>query len=298
MAVPEQLSIPGMAGRRLGHFAIYHDESGTDPTHDRFEFHGVLIVPIAARSSVLAKLARSRKGYGGRIHFVDLRDRGSAEKAGATARWLDLWFEDLSFDCPYKCLIVDRQSPAFRASSYPNHHDLYNHAAGMALTGAVAWSLGSYDQIDLALYSEERSLSHEDPFLTSVPRYLALRVHRKRLQGRVKYPELDPPPGAITPVPGDPAKAQGELGLHCELVQLTDALTGAVAQAVRASAAATVKLDLGTMVSGWIEDTRQPPWLQASQLHRRFSVSCFPGKGGGFYDVDLRISSRDQPPLL
>ena len=99
-------------------------------------------------------------------------------------------------------------------------------------------------------------------------------------------------------IPGDPARAEAEVAQHCEFLQLTDAITGAVAQVVNASASTEVKLDLAALVGEWIQDTRQPPWLQSKDLHQRFSVSCYPGPSGEFFDVPLRISNRNQPRLL
>ena len=227
-----------------------------------------------------------------------MRDRTTSDRALATARWLDLWFEDLSYDCPYKCLVIDRNSRSFNAGKYPRHHDLYNHAAGMALTGAVAWSLGDFDRVQLAIYSEERTLAHDDPFCTLLPRYLVSRVAKKRYQGNVRYPSLVQPMSPVTMIPGDPARAEAEVAQHCEFLQLTDAITGAVAQVVNASASTEVKLDLAALVGEWIQDTRQPPWLQSKDLHQRFSVSCYPGPSGEFFDVPLRISNRNQPRLL
>jgi hypothetical protein len=106
------------------------------------------------------------------------------------------------------------------------------------------------------------------------------------------------PAGEVTLVAGDPRRAVPELQGHCEFIQLTDVLTGALAQALNAPASQRVKLDLGQVAAGWIEDSRQPPWHQHKHLHRRFSVSCFPNAGGGFYDVPLGIKGRGQMRLF
>ncbi len=245
MSNPRQLSFEGIPGARVGSFNVYHDESGTDPTHARFLFHGILLAPEEKCPSLVARLASARGGFTGRIHFAELRDRTMSERASATARWLDLWFQELSFDCPYKCLVIDRNSRAFDADKYSQHHDLYNHAAGMALTGAVAWSLAQYDRVRLALYSEERTLSAHDPSCSSLPQYLISRIARRRLQGQVRYPHIVQPLAQVTMVPGDPGRVDSGRAEQCEFVQLTDGLTGAVAQAVNASASSEVKLGGG-----------------------------------------------------
>jgi hypothetical protein len=298
MAHPPQTSFPQIPTTRAGSFGVYHDESGTDPEHSRFLFHGILLVPEHKASTVLSRLSAARKGYQGRIHFSQLRDRSAGDRTAATARWLDLWFEDLSYDCPHKCFAIDRGSPTFDPSKYSSHHDLYNHAAGMALTSAVAWSLNTYDRVKLSIFSEERALRPDDPFTSWLPKYLISRVAKKRYQGKVKYPQLEQPLAPVTMVFGDPARVTTDACSHCELLQLTDALTGAVAQAINASAESEVKLDFGAHVGQWIDDTRQPPWLQSKDLHRRFSVSCYPGPKNDFFDFPLKISNRRQMTLL
>jgi hypothetical protein len=99
-------------------------------------------------------------------------------------------------------------------------------------------------------------------------------------------------------VAGDPSRAEPELKEHCEFIQLVDLILGGVAQALNANAQQRVKIDLSSMIAGWIEDTRRPPWLQDKDLHRRFSVSCYPDANGSFCDVPLAIVSRDQLSLF
>jgi hypothetical protein len=52
------------------------------------------------------------------------------------------------------------------------------------------------------------------------------------------------------------------------------------------------------MIARWIEDTRKPPWLQARELYRRFSVSGFPDGKGRFYNPTLATTNRFQSPLF
>lgn len=58
------------------------------------------------------------------------------------------------------------------------------------------------------------------------------------------------------------------------------------------------KIALTGMIARWIEDTRKPPWLQARELHRRFSVYCFPDGRGRLYNPTFATTNRLQSPLF
>src|SRR5713101_1353160 len=113
MPAGRQLSALDVPSGKTGRFCVYHDESGTDTTHDRFQLHGALLVDEARRPQALAALARARGGYDGRIHFVDLRDNGRNPKPRIAAEWLRLYFSDRSRYCFYKCTIADTQAARF-----------------------------------------------------------------------------------------------------------------------------------------------------------------------------------------
>jgi len=85
---------------------------------------------------------------------------------------------------------------------------------------------------------------------------------------------------------------------ECELPQLVDLMTSSIRQALVASSGQKAKIALAEMVANWIEDTRRPPWLQTEELHRRFSVSCFPDGKGRFYNPALAVTDRFQLPLF
>ena len=287
---------------KAGRFNVYHDESGTDTTHDRFHLHGALLVSEhdGQWARAAAALARARQGYTGRIHFVELRDNARSPKARIAAAWLRLYFGELADGCFFKCMIVDTRAPRFNPARFPQPFQLYNHAAALAVFGGVVWSLKAYDAVTLALYSERITRPDDDPFSTFLPSELARRAGRRKPGAgpRVARPRVAVPGGRVTLVPGDPRQAEPQLAGHCEFIQLTDLLTGAVAQALNAPATQQVKLDLGQIAAGWIEDSRRPPWRQHHHLHRRFSVSCYPDARGGFYNVPLAIEGRGQLRLF
>ncbi|MCJ7530073.1 MAG: hypothetical protein MUO64_03455 [Anaerolineales bacterium] len=290
MTKVRQITVFDVPESREGTFSIFHDESGIDAAHDRFQLHGALIVPQQKFQNTLEELIKVRHDYQGRVHFVSLRDNTENPKAKIASDWLKLFIGELSNYCFYKCLIVDRNSPAFDETRFTKAYHLYNFTALLAIFSGIVWSLKQYDGISLSIFSEEASRAEEDNFVTYLPRELINKAEKKKSG----FPKITVPDMKVILVNGDPRKVQPELAGQCELIQLTDVITSAVSQAINAKATQQVKIDLGKMVADWIKDTRLPPWLQAKKLHRRFSVSCFPDVNGNFYDVHLSISAKDQ----
>jgi hypothetical protein len=244
-----------------------------------------------AKFQATAQLLQSaRKGYGGRIHFVDLRDKGRNQKAVVAASWLNVFFTDIVNYCAYKCMVVDMGSPAFEKSRLLTPNLLYNNTALLAVYSGVTWSLSKYDEVTLSIYSERLTRAKDDNFEDYLPQELVRRSKTNKACCDVLIPSAK-----VTLVNGDPRKVDPSLTDHCEFIQLTDVITGAIGEAINAKATNEVKLNLGDEIASWIGDTRLPPWLQQKQLHRRFSVSCYPNHKGEFYDVQLARSLPDQP---
>jgi len=112
-----------------------------------------------------------------------------------------------------------------------------------------------------------------------------------------KCPDLKLKSPIIT-LSGDPEKVAPEFAGYCEFLQMTDVLTSAVAESINAGATKLIKIELAKLVAKEVLDVRKLPWEQDKDLHRRFSISCFPNAQGGFYDCDLAVThSKDQLPL-
>ena len=80
---------------------------------------------------------------------------------------------------------------------------------------------------------------------------------------------------------------------RCEILQLTDIILGATRQAIDGRSRRKTKRELASMVGEWAADVRQKPWEQQYGLHRRFSISYFPGPSGNAYsNGPLRLSDR------
>jgi len=284
-----QLSVFDVPPQKTETLNIYHDESGTDIAHERFQLHGALMVPTGKLQTALEVLKISRDGYDGKIHFVDLRDKSSSLKATVAAKWLKIFFTEISNYCFYKCMIVDMHSRAFDKKRFAKPYLLYNNTALLAVFSGIAWSFKKYDKVTLSIFSEALTRSKDDNFETYLPSEL---INRSR--NRKNCPNVIVPSMKVTLVNGDPRKVEPDLACHCEFIQLTDLITGSISQALNANASQEIKKSLGELVASWIGDTRLPPWLQEKHLHRRFSVSCYPNNNGDFFDVKLAIVEKNQ----
>ena len=139
------------------------------------------------------------------------------------------------------------------------------------------------------IYSDPRDRSQGDNFDVYLPDRVLQKVnqHPKAPKAILKTPR-------VVMVPSEPARAAPEYVEHSEFIQLADLLTSCVAEAVNAGATKEIKIDLAKYIAGQVADVRLPPWLQEKQLHRRFSVSCYPSPEGKFYDCSLAVTKKDQ----
>ena len=274
---------------QIPNVTAYHDESGHVGKDQRFLFHGVLFVPRDKSDAVLKALRHARGRHTGSIHYTDLQDR-DRDKSEAARAWMDTYGKALSGLCCYKCFIVDMDSPTFDRSHYTENYHIYNHFAATAIWSGLRWSYIDTRTLRMQIVSEEMSRKPEDNFVSYVPTQLS-----NKASGTMELIFENP---ALITVSGDPSMVSTDYQHHCEFLQLTDLLTSSIAEAVQAKANRTIKQDLAQQIGQWIADTREMPWLQERDLHRRFSVSCYPNENGGFYDIDLAIKKRQQDALL
>jgi hypothetical protein len=274
----KQLSVFNVPPEKAETLNIYHDESGTDIAHERFQLHGALMVPTSRLQSALQILKTARNGYDGQIHFVDLRDNSSSPKAAVAAEWLRLFFTELSNYCFYKCMVVDMHSSAFDKKRFLKPNLLYNNTALLAIFSGLAWSFKKFRKVTLSIFSEAIDRAKEDNFETYIPKELIHRAQKSK-----RCPEIIIPSMRVLLVNGNPRKVETNLSEHCEFIQLTDLITGAVSQALNAKASQEIKIDLGKL-------TLLPLCMKNNRLHRRFSISCYPNDQGAFYDVYLTTS--------
>ncbi|MBC7121514.1 MAG: hypothetical protein H5T33_08140 [Candidatus Methanosuratus sp.] len=301
--MPQQLTMFGVPANLEYLFNIYHDESGSYVRggDDRWLCHGVLFVPERKQSEVytaLQKVRQAERYDEEEVHYSSLRGHPTGPKARCARGWLKSYVESLSGFCFYHCLAIDTHSSAFEPERYGEPHHAYNRFALMAIEGAIAWSLKTYQRVALRFYSDAKSRQEGDNFAAYIPTQICKNIAEKRLKKPGAYPEIRLLHPEVTSIDSDPRKIEPGLRVECELTQLVDLMTSSISQALTARSEQEAKLELAEEVARWIEDTRQPPWLQTEQLYRRFSLSCFPDEKGNFYNPSLPVLNRNQPPFV
>lgn len=273
-----------------GAYSVYHDESGDQS--GRYLLHGALFVPDGNKTDFLNLLASWRNGFSGRLHFSTIRDHPQGS-GNAIRNWLNGYVRVLAEKCRFKCIVVDTNSPTFDQSRFGQEHYKYNYFAMQTVYSGICWTLSYYNRLMLRICSERKSRSHEDNFVSYLPSEIL-----KKTQQNKKCPIVAILPPKVLLIDPNPRTVSNEFSDDCEFTQLTDLLTSSVSEAIHAEATRPIKLDLARHVAGWVLDTRKPPWLQSKELHRRFSVSCFPSESGDFFDCSLAITNDDQPSLF
>ena len=162
----------------------------------------------------------------------------------------------------------------------------------------MAWSLKKYARVALKFHSDDKFRRAGDNFVSYIPREVCHSIDEKRKKRPANYPEIHLRHPEVILVDSDPAQVCPEMQQECELIQLVDLMTSSIRQALAGSSGQKAKIALAEMVACWIEDTRKPPWLQTQELHRRFSVSCFPDEKGRFYNPTLAVTNKFQLPLF
>ena len=257
-------------------------------------------MPEEKQDRVFQSLQKVRQdvGYDGEMHYGDLRGHSMVPKARCATGWLNLYAGQFSDFCFCYCLAIDTHSSGFQHERFGEPHHAYNRFARMAVEGGIAWSLKRYERVDLRFYSDEKCRQEVDNFALYVSREICASICEKRKKKRGDYPEIRLAHPEVIPVTSDPSRAAPNIRQECELIQLADLLTSSIAQALTGRSGQKAKITLAEMVARWIEDTRKPPWLQTAELHRRFSVSCFPDEKGRFYNPAPAVMNRNQLALF
>ena len=299
---PSQTTMFGVPAIPETAFNVYHDESGSyiPGAGDRWLLHGVLFVPEAAQDNVCTALQKARQEacYHDEVHYVRLRKSVRGPKARCAGSWLGLYVGQLSEYCFYHCLAVDTQSSGFRHDRYAERYHVYNYFARVAIVGGIAWFLKDRPRVALRFHSDHRVRREHDNFASYICRQVCATVKSKREHGSTAYPRVRLLHPEVLLIDSDPASAPRHLSQECELTQLVDLLTSSIAQTLAGASGQKAKIALADMMARYVEDTRKPPWLQTEELHRRFSLSCYPDPQGQFYNPTLVASHRYQMRLF
>ena len=300
--IPQQMTMFGVPANPEIAFNVYHDESGTygPGAGDRWLLHGILFVPATKQYEIFTALQNTRQevGYHEEVHYVKLRQSVVGPKARCAKSWLRTYAGQFSETCFYHCLAIDTHSPGFQHNRFGEPYHAYNYFARVAIIGGIAWSLKRYPRVLLKFHSDDKSRREGDNFASYIPQQVCKRIKEKREKRAGNYPEIRLLHPEVVSVISEPTKVIPEMKHECELIQLVDLMTSNIAQVLTGRSGQKAKIALAEMIAGWIEDTRKPPWLQAKELYRRFSVSCFPDGKGRFYNPILATTNRFQSPLF
>lgn len=297
----QQLTIYGEQADPEVLFDIYHDESGTFTLAggDRWLLHGVLFIPVIKKTSAYAALQNVRKEtkYFDEVHFSGIRNHEKGPKARCAKSWLNLYSQQLSEYSFYKCLAIDTQSSRFK-NNFREAYQGYNRYARMALEGGIAWCLKKHRRVAIKFYSDGKKRGKGDNFTQYILRETCSSISGKRQKYPDKYPEIRMSyPEAIC-ITSNPKETSSDTRQECEFIQLADLITSGIAEALTCNSDQKAKIGLAQIVGRWIEDVRKPPWLQTEELHRRFSLTCFPDEKGNFYTPYVPVLNKDQPGLF
>lgn len=122
-------------------------------------------------------------------------------------------------------------------------------------------------------------------------------VEKKLARGKGTYPKTKVA-SPVQLVSSDPEKVGPHERCLSEMVQLADLFSTAISQSIARTSSQTVKLNIAELLVPFIEDIREVPWMQRHDLHRVFTLACYPNPRGEFYNPVLKIRDRRQPNLF
>lgn len=283
---------------------VYHDESGAFGC-SRWCLTGLIWCREENESGLVDQMMQVREGhkYWGKIHYSELpaRFEGTYNVDAKVARdWLNLYIRNLSYRIWFNVIAVDTQHKTYNAANFGHSFHAYNRFTAMALYSGLKWHFSNNSQIKLSLFSDDKiqrpGTSLGDGMKTdNFEEYIIKRLHRDAQADRSCPSITFKSPIRMVNIPKTRRKV--DIKNEEELVQLCDLLLGSIYSAITLSSSTEVKRWLGKTIAPLITDTRLEPWKQAFNLHRRFSVSYFPGVKGNI-STDGQLAIKDNTTQL
>lgn len=284
-------------------FNVYHDESGGYGT-TKWVYTGLFWINENNIAEICKDLEaiRQNENYYGEIHFKEFQKSFEGEFSGKTrvARdWFNLWKNKWSKKSFFNVLAVDTKHPMYENSRFSKEFHAYNRFTLMAIRGGVSWFFNNYSEINLDIYSDEKTRRSEEV----IPDGVNTDNFENYLKWQIKIQKENVP---IVHMPEDvkcvKCPKKGPYASENELLQLTDLLLGSVSTAVEAKANRETKVWFGMQAAKIMEDIRLKPWDQKFKLHRKFSLSYFPDEFGHIYEDGpiniVNISNKKQTTLI
>lgn len=287
---------------------LFHDVSGSYG-QDQWIVWGYLFYKRSSESNLLTFLRESRAAEEcwSPLHFADLPGGWGGEgkhKPRTAFRWLEGIQAHFKSDLWFQAFGLDTKDSGFDRSQFPRKFHLNNRFCRMGLTSAIPWFFKGIDTLSIESIFHRQTFEGETLAGIGAPgedydnlgRYIVSEISKDSTNRHRSQPTLWPKVRFKGPVkflsinPKDESDADHP---KCEFLQLTDIILGAIRQAIDGNSHRKTKRELASIVGQWAADVRQKPWVQEFGLHRRFSVSYFPGPSGKAYsDGPLRLSAR------
>lgn len=282
-------------------YRIYQDRSGTFG-NDQWLIWGNLAVAEDAVSGLASRLATHRRTQlcESELHFSDLPGNWGGI-AGKKPRTVFSWFEETQKllsgqnGIYFYALAVDVKSTLFKAERFKHAFHVYNRFSRASLSWMQPWCFkGKSTRIRLFMHQQTFQGRGAKSIVSAGRDWdnLSDYVHRElnnEFAASQSETALERKPIFV---PLTFSASEDYTPEDCEHMQLTDLLIGGVRQAITGRSAVNTKKELGSILGHWMADIRRKPWEQELGLHRKFSVSYFPGPSGAYQDGPLVLGSR------
>jgi len=285
---------------------LFHDVSGSYG-RDQWIVWGYLFCKRDSEELVsrILREARGAEGCWSPLHFADLPGSwgGAGKHKPRTAyRWINRTRMLLASDLWFHAFALDTRGSGFNGSHFPRKFHLNNRFCRMGLTSAIPWFFKGVERLSIEAFFHRQSFEGGAPGDGAMPgedcdnlgEYIIRETTKDAMNRHKSKPTIWPAvefPGPVRFLSIDPADEDEVHHSKCELLQLTDVMLGAIRQAIDGTSRRKTKRELASIVGEWAADVRRKPWEQKYRLHRRFSVSYFPGPKGEVYpDGPLRLS--------
>lgn len=279
---------------------VFHDESG-DYGYSKWVFTGLFWICEEHVQEIdkALKAERENENCSSEIHFSEFPKSFNGDygaKARVARRWLTIYKNMWAHKAWFNVLAVNTRHLLYDKHRFTQNFHAYNRFTAMAVKGGLAWHFGDADLLKLRMYSDEKSRRPQGLLGDGITTDNFEQYLTKRLQEdtqKYKGPKVK----LVEPVQCLSCHKAGPFSTEQEIIQLTDLLLGSVATAVERKSDRPAKLWFGKEVCVLMEDIRLKPRNQRHGLHRRFSVSYFPGKSGQIYN-DGQLKIRDNENQL
>lgn len=297
-----QLSFSNLLPLRLGDYWLYHDEIWPERGRLPFTAHGTLLVPNDYRLALYSSLQVARDGFGGRMKSTRLPTKGPHYKVAQ--RWLDDFFAGHIEHVSFKGTFAYHEGviPLPYRSKDPAYEKHLIRSTSSNVVGHVRWVLRELDTLHVRPVFDTIGNGREQWFLRWGMMEAAGRINRRNGRGKRGYPlsTFDP----IDFQSGNPTEATTlDEAINAELLQLTDLLLGATADALKIRPALD---DRGRLVvAGRVTDEMAARFERGpfafSRYLRHMSISLYPDAHGRMYAptvVRTPADGRSQLVLL